>query len=269
MLPFDLRVRRVLQYRLDENLEGKATEREKLKKQLVDTFKSALTYYEKDILGSKDNSIWWGTWLTQEKAKARGGYLKISRVSSDAFFFNLFIYDGPRTGEVSGKAQILTPHSAYARLRSEYHGDCEIVFRRRLENDSWWIEIEESQSYDCYHGLSATFSGVYKHENETMVNWGYLDEIDLNEIERITGKYLPAFLDNSQQISTDQNEFGNEMVIVSAALKGMYNIRESIVVLDQFGKVGVHVWILIMKILQLDFLQMWLNIICQRLSWNG
>lgn len=237
MLPFDLRGRRVLQYHLDKEREGKVIERDRLKKQLVDTFRGALKYYEKEALGSKDKPIWWGTWLTQKKIKARGGYLKISRVSSDAFFFDLFIHDGARTGEVSGKAQILTPHSAYARLRSEYYGDCEIIFKRKLENDSWRIEVEEGAKCDCYHGMNATFSGIYLHQNESVINWGYLDEIDLNEIERITGKYLPVFLGNFQQISGDQSEFGNELVVVSAGVKGLYNSMESIVVLDQSGKV--------------------------------
>jgi len=236
-LPFDLRGRRILQYRLDKTLENKTSAKELLKNHLIDTFKNALKYYSIDILGSKEKAIWWGIWGTKEKVKMRGAHLVITRVSSDAFFFDAFLYDGARTGEISGKAQILTPHSAYARLRSEHFGDCEVIFRRRLDNDNWCIELEESPACDCYHGMNATFSGTYYHQNNAVINWGYLDEIDMNEIGRITGKYLPVFLNNFQQIAGDQSNFGNELVVVTAGVKGMYTTMESIVVLDQTGKV--------------------------------
>jgi predicted nucleotide-binding protein len=59
MLPFDLRGRRILQYRLDESLDSKASTKQELKNQLISTFENALKYYSAQILGSKEKPIWW------------------------------------------------------------------------------------------------------------------------------------------------------------------------------------------------------------------
>ncbi len=231
-LPFDLRGRRILTYHADDTCDKKAGEKQALSQKLIAIFSNALQYYSNNYAYSqKDKVIWWGTWEMDSNIKVRGGRLHISRVSSDAFFFHLTIFDGARSGEINSKAQILTPHSAYARI--EYDGkNCEIVFRRRLEGNSWHIEVEAGQHCSAFHGLGASFNGNYRHTNELVVNWGYLDEIDMNEIERLTGKYLSVFLSNFQQFGTS-NEY--DLKIILAGVKGMYNIMESIVVLDKTG----------------------------------
>ncbi len=140
--------------------------------------------------------------------------------------------------EVLGKAQILTPHSAYARIKTFEGKDCEFVFRRRLENNDWLINVTEGTECQGFHGMGASFSGDYKHQTEYPIILGYLDEIDLNEIERITGKYITVFLDNFQQIhleNQDNNE--PEFKVVTAGVKGLYTIMESIVVLNDRGNV--------------------------------
>lgn len=88
-----------------------------------------------------------------------------------------------------------------------------------------------------FHGLNSTFSGYYKHSPEMVINYGYLDEIDLNEIERMTGKYLAVFLDNFQQFSIENDEEDNELIVITAGVKGLYTIMESIVVLNNFGNI--------------------------------
>lgn len=235
-LPFDLRGRRILQYHIDSNIENKANEKQKLKQKLIETFHDALKYYSSDYR-TKEKILWWGTWKMDSKIKAHGGQLHISRVSSDAFFFSVGIYDGARTGDVSGKARIMTPHSAYARIQTFDNKNCEIMFRRRLEADAWYIEVEEGKNCTFFHGVNASFSGTYKHMTESIVDLGFLDEIDLNEIERITGKYLSVFLNNFQQIHVDQIDFGNDLTVINGGVKGLYSIMESIVILDKNGTV--------------------------------
>lgn len=235
-LPFDLRGRRILQYHLDDTIEGKAEEKSKLKKQLSDVFQEALKHYNKDYV-SKEKIVWWGNWSIESKIKIRGGDLHISRVSSDAFLFHIVIYDGARSGQISGKAQILTPHSAYTKIKTFDNQDCEIIFRRRLENGEWFIEVEEGESCSIFHGHNATFSGHYKHSPEMVINYGFLDEIDLNEIERMTGKYLSVFLNNFQQFSFDKDEDDDELIVITAGVKGLYTFMESIVVLNKFGNI--------------------------------
>jgi hypothetical protein len=235
MLPFDLRGRRILQYYLDSTVDDRAGEKQKLQKSLVGTFTNALQYYSGYSTRNKDKAIWWGTWTVDETITARGGVIKISRVSSDAFFFRISIYDGARTGEVLGKAQILTPHSAYSRIKTFDGKDCEIVFRRRLENGTWCIEVEEGEGCRFFHGHNATFSNTYKHSAEALINNGYLDEIDLLEIQRLIGKHLQTFLNNFQQIFEDESE--ERVRVISGGVKGLYSIMESILVLDSYGGV--------------------------------
>lgn len=234
-LPFDLRGRRILQYHLNETTENKSDETKKLKNSLVKVFTEALNYYGNEY-NTKEKITWWGKWSLNTKAKVRGGQLQISKVSSDAFIFELRIYDGARTGEVAGKAQILTPHFAHARIDTYDNLMCELIFRRRLEGGLWYIDIEEGFNCSFFHGHNAYFSGSYQHHTEQLVNRGYLDEIDLNEIQRLTGKYLSVFLENFQLISYEkQNE--DQLRVITGAVKGLYTIMRSIIVLDNVGTI--------------------------------
>jgi len=236
-LPFDLRGRRILQYNVDDTTDDKAEERKNLKEQLAGIFADAFKFYAVRVLNTKEKIVWWGNWELPSKIKAKGGNLHISRVSSDAFFFHLDLFDGARLGEVAGKAQILTPHSAYARVKTPLEGDCEINFRRRLEGDIWHIDLEVGQACEGFHGANASFNGSYSHIPEAVVNWGYLDEIDLNEIERLTGPFLSIFMNNFQQIDAEDYTNDGELKVVTGSVKGMYTIMESIVVIGDNGNV--------------------------------
>ena len=235
-LPFDLRGRRILQYELNDTLGNKAEEKEILKKQLTGIFHEALKHYGNDYI-TKEKIVWWGKWYMESKVKVRGGGLHISRVSSDAFFFSISIYDGARSGAISGKAHILTPHSAYARIKTFKNENCEIIFRRRLENGDWLIEIEEGENCQAYHGFNATFSGHYKHSTEMVIDFGFLDEIDFNEIERITGKYLSDFLENFQQFQFGEDSIQSDLTVITTGVKGLYTVMEAIIVLSKSGEV--------------------------------
>lgn len=203
---------------------------------MTDVFQKALKHYSKGYV-TKEKIIWWGNWKIESNAKVYGGTLHISRVSSDSFFFQIVIYDGARSGRLLGKAQILTPHSAFARIRMYDDLYCEIIFRRRLENGVWFVEVEEGENCDMFRGLGASFSGNYRHSPEMVINYEFLDEIDLNEIERITGKYLSVFLENFQQIGFGENLDNEDFTVITAGVKGLYTIMESIVVLDNLGSV--------------------------------
>ncbi len=238
-LPFDLRGRRVLQYHLGQESENEEKKENKhaLKKELINIFHKALEHYSRDYK-TKEKNIWWGKWNIDPKYKMRKGELRISRVSSDAFFYNIEIFDGARTGEIRGKAKILTPNSAYSRIgRQENTEYCELFFKRRLENGDWLIEIEESLNCNLHHGIGTTISGHYRHSFERIVNYGYLDEIDMIEIERITGQYLPTFLENFQQLNLYKDEENDEITVISAGVKGLYTLMESIIAYNNNGDI--------------------------------
>lgn len=236
-LPFDLRGRRILSYYLNETTNSRSEERKKLLNSLVATFEEAFRYYKKDYFGIKEKPIWWGKWELESDAKVHGGQLYIHNVSSDAFFFDVSIVDGERTGGVGGKAQIMTPHSGFSRIKTPDGDDCEILLRRRFEKGSWYLEVEEGIGCENFHGMASTFSGTYKHYPEPLVIWGRLDEIDIMEIERLTGKYLSIFLENFQQINAVEYKEENYLAVVTGGVKGMYTIMESIVVHDNGGTI--------------------------------
>lgn len=233
-LPFDLRGRRILQYNIDTSVDDRKEEKEKLKNDLSNILKSALKQFNNDYI-VKEKNIWWGKWENESKIKMKGGNLNISRVASDSFFFSILIYDGSRTGEIYGKAHILTPNSAYAKIKTFDGKNCEIIFRRRIDNDTWIIEIEEGENCESFKGHNSTFSGLYRHKTELVIDEGLFDEIDINEVERLTGKYVHTFLNNFQQFGEAENLDGDDYNVIVSGVKGLYTIMESIIVIDNKG----------------------------------
>jgi len=236
-LPFDLRGRRILQYKLDETIESKAEEKEKVVISLVNTLKVALRHYgESDE--KKDKIFWWGNWNIESKTKVRGGNLHIYRVSSESFLFKLSLFDGARSGLIEARAQILTPHSALARINSLCSNeDCTILFRRRIIGDSWWIDVEVGGDCGCFHGHGASFEGAYKHNSEQVINMWLLDELDLNELQRMMGRFMETFLENFQLIGENVDTDNSETIFVWGGVKGLHGNMASAVALDNLGNI--------------------------------
>jgi hypothetical protein len=236
-LPFDLRGRRVLQYKAKAGIEQRSGVKGDLRQKLTDIFRQIFKHYSQVSSSVKEKIVWWGNWELDTKVKAKLGNISINRVASDAFFFELTLLDGARSGQIAGKAKITTPHSAYCRIKADNNEFCEINFRRRLEGNTWYIDVESGPPCQHFHGMNASFEGAYKHLSESVVNWGFLDEIDLNEISRMTGVHLPLFLDNFQQIFNDEHYDENGYRVITGGIKGLYTIMESIVVLDERGRI--------------------------------
>jgi len=231
-LPFDLRGRRIVQYNLDSN---DAEQRKKEEKKLQDIFINALNHYHTEY-NLKQKAIWWGTWELKTTAKYFSSTLNINRVSSDAFYFTMFLVDGSRTGDVEGKAKILTPHIALAKLQIEENKFAHFTFRRQISEDSWYIEVEEDENGQNFHGFGTSFNGKYVQKSEILVLHDLLDEIDLNELKRITGDYMDSLLENIQRIGISQNGEKNTRSI-SGYVKGMSAALESVILLNDVGDV--------------------------------
>jgi len=233
-LPFDLRGRRILTYEVDE--PTKAAKKLTLKGELVTTFKKILGYADAQ-LALKEQIIWWGTWQMRSNSSAYGGTLRITRVSSDAFFFEIAIFNGARSGMMQGRANILTPHSAYGRVATWDNKQCEISFQRHLLNDNWQIAIVEGDHCRSFHGEGISFSGTYLHSTESAVDRGFLDEIDLNELERMCGHYLSRILANFSIVQRRTFDDGEIHTIYDSFVKGLYPSTHTIIALTDSGKV--------------------------------
>lgn len=231
-LPFDLRGRRVLPYFLNESIESKSEVRSILNRQLVESFKIALQPYSQSYW-KKIKAIWWGNWIYESKIKEC--LLDINRTSSDSFFFRLTLIDGGKTGEIQGKAKITSPHLAFAVIDIGNDKNCEIYFRRILRDSEWYMDINVSSNCFVFHGNGTTFNGEYKYKSEQLVGFCQLDEIYMNEISRVTGKYLAHFLNNFQQVN--DSGWQDNLRVIKGWVKGYSSICESIVVLDIVGDV--------------------------------
>lgn len=236
-LPFDLRGRRVVQYYLPAEANDRPAERSKLQAQLEETLRLGLAALITKHRDNKDNLLWWGLWKQASGRAATGGEVFVSAVSPSSFAFRIWIVDGARSGEVSGRAQIVSTNSAVAQIRSTEPAICEIFFRRRLSENGRIIDVEESNGCSWFHGLGATFSGSFVHDPEPLFDSGFLDELELNELGRITGKEYAKILDSLQRIGEGQSSDNDVDKVVEGSVKGLYTIKQSIIATNAMGSV--------------------------------
>lgn len=235
MLPFDLRGRRIVQYNTSDL--DKSDIKRNLKDQLIKAFQVAFRHYLVNGLGNREVIIWWGFWELHSTSASRGGNLYIYRTSSNSFFFEISIYDGARGGNVFGKAKIVTPNSAFAQIDTMNSEICEIVFRRRLDGDRWTIKIDEGIFCSYFHGVGTAFSGLYIHKPVMIFDLGYIDELELNEISRISGEFISDLLSCFNQIHEEDSLDDNITRVFVGGTKGLYTIKEAIICKNELGAI--------------------------------
>jgi hypothetical protein len=86
-----------------------------------------------------------------------------------------------------------------------------------------------------FKGMGATFSGSFIHVPEPLFDGGYLDELDLQELGRITGKYYGALLDRFQYFNSGSGSDEDITRVAYGSVKGMYSTMQSIVALNDAG----------------------------------
>lgn len=273
LLPFDLRGRRIVDYYLantlitkietkhtfigklrgiskamhsrlitaigNKNISVNKTETKQIfENKLLGIFKTAFIHHSTIGYLTTNATVWWGDWELETRRKLNGGKLSIHRVSSTNFYFDLHIVDGARSGELNGKAKIIAPNAAVARVNTYDDKICEVIFRRKLNvNNKWTIEVEEGQECRSFHGQGAYFDGTYSLLPERVLHDGYLDEIDINEISRVTGRFCQDFMNCFQRIGEQKSLDNNITKVVQGGGKGLYTIMESIVGLNDEGDV--------------------------------
>jgi len=271
-IPFDLRDKRIVDYYLNNNLAetaeikpdffkrkwtnfkslfnnkkdtgnnsktvNKTTTKQAFEDKLLGIFKEAFKHHSTVGYLITNSAIWWGNWQLETKRKYNSGYVNIYRVSSTNFYFEMLFADGARTGELHGKAKIIAPNAAVARIKVAGDKFCEVLFRRRLNsNNNWVIDIDEGTECKYYHGHGSSFNGTYNLIPEPIFYNGQLDELDINEIARITGRYNQDFINGFQRIGIQESLDSSITKIVTGGIKGMYTIVESIVGMNDYGDV--------------------------------
>ena len=237
-LPFDIRGRRIIDYYLDESSNLKDDEKQKFFNKLANVFNSALSHISRSGNYNYISPSWIGKWNLNTKRKFHTGELYIKHVASTGFYFEMNFNDGARSGNISGKTKIISPHSAYALIENPDGEFCLVSFRRWLSiNEKWIIEIEEGEYCRGYHGMGSTFNGEYLQVEEPIIYNGGIDELDMNEIIRLTGKYFESFMNGFQRLSAQENLDVEMTKVVCGGVKGLFTIVESIIGLNNEGDI--------------------------------
>jgi hypothetical protein len=161
-LPFDLRGRRVVGYTFEKSVE-RSEARGLLQGRLEAALRAALNSSNYISLPSgPDAPLWWGKWNVENAGQAHGGQLFIREVGAAGFLFDLSVYNGAHTGELTSYARIVSADVAYARVPNGDSGDVgEIVFRREIYNGRRTIKVDETASCSYHHGMAeGRFSAI-------------------------------------------------------------------------------------------------------------
>jgi hypothetical protein len=190
-LPFDLRGRRIVTYHLrPDDDDIKSARREELARQLEVALRAALLPLDEDW--KKPNRWeprWWGFWKSGEAQGHHGGSLFISETSSKGFTFHLMVHNGSHMGQIRGFAEIANLYTAEAKISSNWSEEsCKIQFLRS-ESDPKILKIEEISGCQHFHGMGAHFFGTFVREDERLFALGFMNEVELQRLFRITGEH--------------------------------------------------------------------------------
>ena len=149
-------------------------------------------------------------WRIASRGTSRGGELFVRDISTSGFIFDLTIYSGSHTGQVTGVAKIVSKDLAYARIPDgDYDRDNdgdgvvegEIRFRRTIIGGTRVIQTEETASCMRYHGMGVSFSGNYERLGDTLFELGRIDELQLSRIYNITGQHFHDLMQRFEGVS--------------------------------------------------------------------
>ncbi|MDR3518700.1 MAG: hypothetical protein P4M00_23120 [Azospirillaceae bacterium] len=233
-LPFDLRGRRVVQFSLDSR-EARKKIRPELREKLERALRDALNDVIKPIYwANASKPRWFGYWHSNH-SPAKSSTLFIREVGSDGFCFHLLLVDGARTGKMEGYAKYVGPDSAFACIRSfEEERPCEMKFRRAGRK----IWVEQGDGCGCFMGLGASFDGVYSCDQDLLFDSGRFQELDLQRLYGIMGKYYKKLQDSFQQMGETEDLDCLSAEVSVGGVKGLYTIIEAIVMKAESG----HLW---------------------------
>lgn len=102
------------------------------------------------------NNTWNGKWSN------KFGNVKISNQTSTNYKFAINVVMGGHIGEIAGTAKIANGQGTYTEYIEDFKGifkdpTCRITFK----NSGKSITVKESAACSYYHGMAATFDGVY------------------------------------------------------------------------------------------------------------
>ncbi len=240
-LPFDLRGRRVVPYSFNRDLNDRSETRALLQGRLEAALKAAL--YESTQISLPSGSgaqLWWGKWSKDSDGLGFGGELFIRDVCAAGFLFDLSVINGSHSGSITTYARLVAQDLAYARVENGSGGEIgEILFRRELSGDRRVVRIEETSGCIYYHGMGVRFSGNFVHVLEPLFDYGFLNELEMISLFRISGEYYESLRKRFQGIGKSENLDSFIAQVLIGGVRGLYTIMEGIIMLGSRGELWV------------------------------
>ncbi|MGZ8174461.1 MULTISPECIES: hypothetical protein [Methylobacter] len=237
-LPFDLRGRRVVPYSFRNGTSDRSEVRALLQGRLEAALKAALhESTQMSLPTGKGAPLWWGRWKNDSDGLGFGGALNIREVCATGFLFDLSVFNGSHSGEITSYARLVAQDLAYARVENGPEGEVgEIQFRRELSGDRQTIRVEETSSCLYYHGMGVQFFGNFVHVLEPLFDYGFLNELEMMSLARLTGEYYESLRVRFQGIGESECLDSFEAKVIHGGVRGLYTIMEGIIMSGSRGE---------------------------------
>lgn len=235
-LPFDLRAHRVVTYSYRSDHDDRSQARETLQGKLEVSLREALSEStEPSLPTGHDAKLWWGEWKVNSNGHDYGGHLFIREVSSTGFLFDLEVFSGAHTGQVTAYARLVSPDIAYSQIPGITEIG-EICFRREMNANGRAIQVEETANCTSHHGTGVTFTGNFLGVNTWLFDSSTLNELELQRLHHATGAFFEKLRSCFQSIGTEVNIDTFEARVVVGAPRGLFTIQEAIVMVGYHGE---------------------------------
>lgn len=237
-LPFDLRGRRVVAYSFRNEVDDRSEVRALLQGRLEAALKTAMhDSTQMSLPSGKGAPLWWGRWTNDSDGLGFGGTLSIREVCATGFLFDLSVFNGSHSGQITAYARLVAQDLAYTRVENGPDGDVgEIQFRRELSGARQTIHVEETSSCNYYHGMGVQFHGNFVHTLEPLFDFGFLNELEMMSLGRLTGEYYESLRVRFQGIGEVECLDSFEAKVIHGGVRGLYTIMEGIIMSGTTGE---------------------------------
>jgi hypothetical protein len=189
------------------------------------------------------NNAWLGKWERHEWQN--GGELTISKIVKGSAMFSLEINGGGATGEIEGKAHIVSDSAVY--ISHDGYDSCRMVFLLNKTRSA--ISISESR---CIAGVGAGFEGNYvrfkskedlsaddSDKNQTLVSLQILTRQEDKMFRKLVGGYYQTYVTNTQQTDDDVKDVDQlNAKVIASSVNQMRTFMEYIIMIDS----SKHIW---------------------------
>jgi hypothetical protein len=240
-LPFDLRGRRVVPYSFRNETNNRSEVRALLQGRLEHALKTAMYDSTQISLPSgKGAALWWGKWTNDSNGLGFGGTLSIREVCATGFLFDLSVFNGSHSGQITTYARLVAQDLAYARVENGPDGEIgEIQFRRKQLGDRQSILVAEMSSCHYFHGIGVQFYGDFVHILEPLFDYGFLNELEMMSLGRLTGEYYESLRVRFQEIEEGKCLDSFDAKVINGGVRGLYTIMEGIIMSGSQGELWV------------------------------